>query len=392
MHSTRIALGLTTASLLSLGLGLGLSACSESGTSGTTDLGRVTDQGGPPDLLPTLPKGVYTMSNDVADNKIFAYSRAADGTLTPLGSFSTGGKGTGAGLGNQNGLVFDPAQNLFYAVNAGDNTISMLSLKPDGTLTLLSKALSGGFMPVSIAYYGNTVYVVNAGDTFAAGNISGFQVNGGALTPIPSSIKPLSAATPGPAQIQFTPNGSVLVVTEKMAGKISTYTVTSGLASGPMAQMSAGTTPFGFAFSANQKLIVSEAFSGAATQGATSSYSIDQAGVVTPVSSSIKSQQTAPCWVAVSGNVAYVTNAQSNNITAYNVAADGTLTLVGNGASATTGMGPADEDVTDNNEFLYVLNTRDHSISTFAINADKTLTKKQDLAGVPNSANGLVAR
>ena len=58
----------------------------------------------------------------------------------------------------------------------------------------------------------------------------------------------------------------------------------------------------------------------------------------------------------------------SNNISAYTIGADGALTLVGNGVAGMTGMGPTDEDVTDANEFLYVLNSRDHSISAFAIN------------------------
>ncbi|MFO0573115.1 MAG: hypothetical protein U1A78_03885 [Polyangia bacterium] len=385
----KLALGMAASSLMGL---LGLSACSDSQTNNSSDLGSNTDIRMNTDLTPQTPKGVYTMSNEVAENKIYAYTRAADGTLTPLGSYTTGGKGTGAGLGNQNGLVFDAAQNRFFVVNAGDNTISMLALQQDGSLSLLTKVLSGGLTPVSITVSGSTVFVVNAGDAFTPSNISGFQISGNTLTPIAGSIKPLSIATPGPAQIQFAANGAVLVVTEKMTSKIDTYTVAAGVPTGPMVQPSKGTTPFGFAFSGNGKLIVSEAFTANPNMGATSSYSLDAAGTLTAVSSSVQSGQTAPCWVAVAGNTAYVTNAQSNNITAYTIGTDGALTLVGNGASAQTGMGPTDEDVTDNNEFLYVLNSRDHSISAFAINADKTLTKKQDFPGIPQSANGLVAR
>jgi hypothetical protein len=38
---------------------------------------------------------VYTQTNDPAGNQVIAYGRAADGTLTPLGAFDTGGRGTG---------------------------------------------------------------------------------------------------------------------------------------------------------------------------------------------------------------------------------------------------------------------------------------------------------
>jgi 6-phosphogluconolactonase len=46
---------------------------------------------------------VYTMSNAISGNRILAFHRAPDGTLTAGGSFATGGLGTGGGLGNQAG-------------------------------------------------------------------------------------------------------------------------------------------------------------------------------------------------------------------------------------------------------------------------------------------------
>ena len=53
----------------------------------------------------------------------------------------------------------------------------------------------------------------------------------------------------GPAQVEFSPRGNLLVVTEKMTNKIDTYTVgRRGLAEGPMVHNSVGITPFGFEF------------------------------------------------------------------------------------------------------------------------------------------------
>ena len=48
---------------------------------------------------------VYTMSNDPAGNAVLMFRRSAHGALTPSGTFSTGGLGTGGkepdfGLGN----------------------------------------------------------------------------------------------------------------------------------------------------------------------------------------------------------------------------------------------------------------------------------------------------
>ncbi|MGH7296239.1 MAG: lactonase family protein, partial [Polyangiaceae bacterium] len=89
------------------------------------------------------------------------------------------------GLGSQGALVFDAGTGLFFAVNAGDSSISMLSLNEDGSLTMLSNVPSGGDSPDSITVHGDTVYVANEGVAgTSAANISGFKVSAGKLTPI----------------------------------------------------------------------------------------------------------------------------------------------------------------------------------------------------------------
>jgi 6-phosphogluconolactonase len=177
-----------------------------------------------------------------------------------------------------------------------------------------------------------------------------------------------------------------------VTNKIDTFTVASGVATGPNVQNSSGTTPFGFAFSASGKLIVSEAVMATANAGTVSSYSIAPNGTLTPVANKVTLGQSAPCWVAVSGTNAYVTNAGSNNVSALKVATDGNLTLVGTGNNGMTGMGPTDLAVTDDNQYLYTLNARDHSFTVFSIAADGMLTKKNDVQGAPMNAVGLVAR
>jgi 6-phosphogluconolactonase (cycloisomerase 2 family) len=389
--------------LLSL-LGLSVAACGNGAAEPSSptpvpdlqappDLTPPQDQTPPPDLTPpppqVAPRAVYTMSNDVTDNKIFVYLRAADGALTPGGAYSTGGRGTAAGLGSQNSLIFDEKKNLFFAVNAGDSSISMLSLRLDGSLALLSHVPSGGVRPVSIAVSGDTVYALNAGDsmTGSAANISGFQISAGSLVPIQNSIKPLSAANPGPAQIQFTADGKTLVVTERMSNTIDTFVLSGGVPGSIQSKPSAGMTPFGFAFSADQQLIVSEAASGSA-----SSYALLPGGALSGITSALVSGQRAPCWTVVVRDIAYMTNAQTNNISAYKIARNGSLTLLSGGVAATTGMGPTDEDVTDEQDFLYVLNSRERSFSVFAVGADGALSKKPDYAGLPMTPVGVVAR
>jgi len=346
-------------------------------------------------VTPTPPPAVYTMTNDAAGNRILSFPRAADGSLEAAGQFTaTGGMGTGAGLGNQHGLIFDAQKGLFFAVNAGDSTVSMLSLELDGSLKLLDVVPSGGEVPVSVTVNGNLVYVVNAGKAMGtAANISGFMIVGQNLMPMQNSTKPLSAPNPGPAQIEFTPDGKTLVVTEKGTSMIDTYVVTNGVASSLMANPSAGQTPFGFAFTANGKLVVSDAAGGMANMTTTSSYSIDAAGKLTAVSPAVPTTRTAACWVAVQDKYAYVANAGTNDITGFSVGADGALTMLNpDGVTGQTKTGATDEDFSDDGKFMYVLTNGAHVFSIFAQNADGSLTKKPDSPSIPTAVSGLVAR
>jgi len=380
-----------------------LSACgptaasSDAGTK--TDEGAQADSGTTSDLGTTTDSGsaaavgtVYTLSNETAANLIYAYSRAADGTLTALGSYATGGKGTGADLGDQGALAYDATNKRIFAVNAGDSTISVMTVNSDGSLTKLTSAGSGGIRPVSITYYGNFVYVLNAGDNANPGNIAGFQLAGSALTSV-GATQPLSAATPNIAlgQIEFSRDGKFLAVTEKSTNKIDTYVVSAaGVASPPKTLTADGKSPFGFEFSPSGYLIVSNENGGTNGSASSTSYSLAADGTLSLIGS-VASGQTSSCWVAVAGTYAYVSNTKSNNVSAYSVAADGKLTLL-SAIAGTTGNGAVDLATSSSNDFLFVLAMMTHSITGFKIGADGTLTGKTTLSNVPTHAQGLVVR
>src|SRR5579859_3149492 len=154
------------------------------------------DGGVPPDAPTPGPLAVYVMSNAAAANQILGFKRAADGKLTPMAAaFATGGKGSGAGLGEQGALAFDRAKNLVYTVNAGDNSFSILPVKDDGTLGAATHvatpdADAGGARllgPKSITFHDDSVYVLFQGDATNASMISGWTVSsaGGALSAAP---------------------------------------------------------------------------------------------------------------------------------------------------------------------------------------------------------------
>ena len=165
---------------------------------------------------------VYTLTNSAAGNAVQVYARAADGTLSFSGASPTTGLGTGAGLGSQGALVL--RGDRLYAVDAGSNQISDLAVSGDGlTLTHLDTVASGGVSPISLTVKGDLLYVLNGGDGGHAANIAGFHIHDdGTLDAIAGSTRPLSGPSVGPAQVQFTPNGRQLVVTEKNTNLIDT--------------------------------------------------------------------------------------------------------------------------------------------------------------------------
>jgi len=337
---------------------------------------------------------VYTITNEVAGNAVAVFDRGADGALTAAGRYPTGGLGTGGGLGNQGALALSNGGRFLFAVNPGSDDVSSFRIKPGG-LELLDRIGSGGVRPISLTTSGDLLYVLNAGGS--AGNISGFRVGSdGSLDAIAGSTRPLSAASVGPAQIQFDTTGGTLVVTEKETNLIDIYAVgADGIASSPNFQASVGQTPFGFAFDKRGRLIVSEAFGG--TASALSSYGIAEGGGLDVISPSVfAAQERAACWVVTTGDgkFAYTTNTASGSISGYAIGQDGSLSLLdSDGLTAITGGAPVDAALSRNDQFLYALNATTLRIDAFRVGADGNLTvlPGAGIGGLPPSVNGLVA-
>jgi 6-phosphogluconolactonase len=340
---------------------------------------------------PALANGtgkVFAISNSPGGNAVLVYDRAADGSLAAAGSVASGGVGTGGGLGSQGAAVLSPNGKWLFAVNPGSDSISSFRVRPDG-VELVDTEPSGSDFPTSVAYRDGLVYALNAG---APNSISGFGVdNQGRLSPLFGSTRPLSGAQTGPAQIEFTPDGGALVVTEKATNMITTYVVgPGGVAGAPAWYPSGGATPFGFAFTKQGTLVVSDA---AGASGA-SSYAIGGGGAVTPITALLATGQRAACWTVVtnSGRFAYVTNAQTSNISGFAISKLGALSLLNpDGITAITSGGPTDAAFNRNDAYLYVRIGSRNAIDAFALANDGSLTPIPGIDGVPAGAAGLAA-
>jgi len=333
---------------------------------------------------------VFTMTNEAAGNKVVAYARAANGTLSLVNSYSTGGKGTGAGLGSQGAIQISPDGKWLLAVNGGTNNVSIFAIKQSG-LVLVDKSISGGTTPISLTIHDKLVYVLNAGGT---GSIQGFTLaDNGHLRWLSNSHRSLSGNAVAGAEVAFSPEGDLLLVSEKASNKLSAYTVdaNTGLVTSQVAQNSSGAVPFGFVFGKRGRVYVSEA-----PGSAVSSYSTWDDGTLVPITPSLGDTQAAACWVATTpnGKFVYAANAASGTVSGYEVHPDGSLSLLNaNGQTGIVGAGSAviDLAVSQNGKYLYVVARNFGGVYEFAIGANGGLTPIGNTSGLPTSSTTGIA-
>jgi 6-phosphogluconolactonase (cycloisomerase 2 family) len=328
---------------------------------------------------------IYVQTNDAERNEVVAFDRGADGNLTPIGRFETGGRGSGTPhLASQSSVVVDGDSVL--VTNAGSDELSLFRATADG-LELAGRVPSGGSHPTSVAVHGELAYVLNNGSP----GIAGFSVD--SLEPIEGSQRML-AADADPAQIAFSPDGRMLIVTERGTNSISTFAVgDDGKAEGPQTIASSGATPYGFDF-AGGSLVVTEAFGGEVGKAAASSYSLS-GGRLAPVSASVADTRSEVCWAAVTrdGRFVYVTNFGDGTISSYRVDPDGSLELL-EAVAASTNLGEKgvrDEAITGDGRFLYALDADARRIYGWSVGEDGSLAPIGDADGLPETVAGLAA-
>ncbi len=331
---------------------------------------------------------LFLSSNAPAGNEVLVYERSNAGAATLSARVATQGTGTGAGLGSQGAVTLSRNGRHLFVVNAASNTLSTFAVRRHG-LELRSVVDSGGLTPTSVAEHDGLVYVLNAG---GSGHISGFRNQRGTLTALSGATGTLSASTgTAPAQVGFSDDGDVLVVSERNTNVLTSFLVRrDGRLEQKTVTASSGAVPFGFAFTKRDTLVVSEAPGSAA-----SSYRFAERSarpqVVTP---SLANGQGAACWIAVTpdGRLAFSANAGTSNVSSYGVSRSGALTLLA-GAAASTGAnaGALDLVVSPDGRQLAVLAPRGLQVVSFAIAANGNLLPLGAVGGMPAGSAGLAA-
>jgi 6-phosphogluconolactonase (cycloisomerase 2 family) len=333
---------------------------------------------------------VFALTDNTAGNAVIAYHRAADGTLTPAGSYPTGGLG---GIlpssvvdhtASQGALTYDRAHGLLIAVNPGSNTISVFRVFGD-QLVLTQVLSSGGDFPVSVAVHGNHALVLNA---LGGGSLSGYSIDDGRLTPAGGSYRALGLGTTAtstfpmtPGQVTFSPDGHhVLVTTKAGTNSVDVFAVGEDgqLSASPTVNSFPGAVPFDVVYNAAGDVLLAEAGPNAVV-----SLALSPSGVLSQLSVAATGQ-AATCWIVKDGRYVYVSNAGSASESGFALGSDASLTALGN---TPTDAGTVDATVAPGGHFLYVQAGKAGIVDEFAVAGNGALTAIGSLP-IPGGAGG----
>ncbi|MDK2743791.1 MAG: lactonase family protein [Nitrospira sp. BO4] len=229
------------------------------------------------------------------------------------------------------------------------------------------------------------IYVTNSGSN----NVSGYSINAatGALVPIAGSP---FANLPGPSAIAISSDGFFTFVASSRANNVTAFRVSTdgglilvpstGLNPNPAA---VGTTPGAMAISSDTKyLYVVNGGSDNVT-----AFNIGAAGVLTPIppaagnSNPVSVGGSDPASVVISpiGKFLFVANSGSNDVSAFSIGGTGLLTLIPpSGTSrnpiSTGGTASKGIAISPNGSFLYVANSGSNDVTVFQIAANGLLS------------------
>jgi 6-phosphogluconolactonase len=356
------------ASMLSLAMALGVTACSNDytvsyvymATSNTLPHGlinayQVDYQSGT--LLPMTDSPIDAGGRDtvalvIAPNQLFLYTVnnfdsnvvefaiGTDGKLYPENTYNvTGSLPTAAAIdaaGKFLYVTFTYQNNangteLYTPANPGPGGITVFPIKQDNTLGAPVETVNVGRSPMGIyaSATGGYVYVIDQ-DSAENANLLGFAENpaSGALTPLPGvTINPGNVPStgftsgPNPGGILGDSSGAHLYVTDQTNNVIATYSVANGIPT-LLGTSPTDAGPMGMAFDPTGKFLYVAAYTANAIDGFT--LAANGVPVRSTVAASVQAG-TGPTCVSISGaptntNTShavylYASNALSNNLT-----------------------------------------------------------------------------
>jgi 6-phosphogluconolactonase len=303
----------------------------------------------------------------------------------------TGGDGDGSPhFPSQGSVALTRDGRHLLVTNAASDDLSVFSVSADGAIELLARVHAGD-TPRSVAERDGVVVVLNTGEP----GLASFRLDADGIAPVEGGEQALASSDADPAQVGFSPDGSMVVITERGTDSIATYAVApDGTFADSREIPSQGPTPYGFAFTSGGTLVVTEAFRAEKGAAAASSYAIVD-GSLEPRTASVGNGRSEICWAVVTPDdqFAFTTNFADGAVSRYAIAGDGSLSL----EDATAGIsvdgvpGLRDEDLSSDGRFLYALDADGGRIYGWSVDGEGSLEPVGSWDGLPATVAGLAA-
>src|SRR5215217_2591848 len=340
----------------------------------------------------TASAGAVYVQTNAAPNELIAFRRADDGSLDLIGSVATGGEGDGTPhLQSQGSVTLTSDGQYLLVTNAASDDLSVFSVAAVGSIKQRERVHTGA-TPRSVAERDGLVVVLNTGEP----GLVSFRVHAEGIERVEGGDQALDTSDADPAQVAFSPDGSMVVITQRGTDSIVAYEVTADGTFGASSEVaSEGPTPYGFAFTSGGTLVVTEAFGAEKGAAAASSYTIEDGSLVVRTSS-VGNGRSEICWAVITPDdrFAFTTNFADGAVSRYAIAADGSLSL----DDATAGIsvdgmpGLRDEGITSDGRFLYAIDADGSRIYSWSVDAEGSLEPVGSWEGVPETVAGLAAR
>ncbi|HXN25196.1 MAG TPA: beta-propeller fold lactonase family protein [Candidatus Dormibacteraeota bacterium] len=324
-------------------------------------------------------KFAYVTNHD--SNNVSAYGINANGSLTlvPGSPFPTGNPL----WPSPSSVAVDPTGQFVYVVggnNSGKVSAYKIVSTPPGALMLVGTQPAGA-NPLSVAVDpdGQFVYVGHRGrDGPTTSEVWAYTINAdGSLTPVPCSPFPAGGS---PGSVAVDPTGQFVYV-----GHTSFYF--SNTISAYVIKRLGGLVPLGGLPGAGWQLTVDPTgqFLYVANGGGVSAYRIDFCtGALTFVGTYSTGLDAFSVAVDPTGQFVYVVNGGNNNVSAFTINGNGSLTVVAGSpfANHPGGSGAYSVAVDSTGSFVYVTNVVSNNVSAYQID---TIGNTGALTKVPGS-------
>jgi 6-phosphogluconolactonase (cycloisomerase 2 family) len=265
-------------------------------------------------------------------------------------------------------IVVHPSNKFMYVSNAADNTISLFDIaSSNGEITEVTPRTTSGSTPAILAMDSAGAYLYEADWGSNSITVYSIDASGGALTQIAGSPFPIGIR---PLNLKVNPAGNVLYVTGagSPTGLVLAFSSSSGVLSVLGVFSSGGASPYGlFINSTGTNLYVTNA----APDNSIAEFTIGSTGALTPIAGSPVGQADGinPLSVVIdtSGTYLYVANEGSNNVTAYTIATDGSISPLST-PTFSTGTQPSFLMMDPNGKYLLV-GTQSSGIEVFSLSS-----------------------